>query len=176
MTPRGRRVENAGPIHHEIADWLRAHAYGHRRAVPRSELVEYLEGWCLRVGMYRELLESPRGFDREVRALCRECLKLGWPVVSCGRGYFYADITDRKDKRLFRHGVIRRVIALQRVYIDGNHAWEAEAQRLANGRAAKQIPMKEPGLAPGFFGQGKLFNIPPALPARRPSAVAAGRR
>jgi hypothetical protein len=172
----GRRVENPGPIHHEIADWLRAHAFGHRKAVRRSVLVEYLEGWCIAGGMYDELLHSPRGFDREVRALCRETLMLGWPVVSCGRGYFYADITDPVDRRLFRHGLISRMVALARVYRAGIHAWEAEAQRLANGRAAKQIPMKEPGLAPGFFGQGKLFNIPPALPARRPSAVAAGRR
>jgi hypothetical protein len=151
----GRRVENAGPIHHEIADWLRDHAYGHRAAVPRSELVEYLGGWCLRVGMYQELLTSPRGFDREVRALCRECLSLGWPVVSCGRGYFYANIADRKDKRLFRHGVLSRIVALNRVYRAGTHAWEAEAQRLANGRAVKQEAWPFRGNQGGLFAEAR---------------------
>jgi len=135
---RERKLERPGPVHFEAIRWLKMHAPGHRNARPHRELVAHLKKWCNDCGITfaseyaRNAEERGSGdFDREVRALVKECLALGYPCLYSGRGYFYAPPDDVEGYRLCREQIRSRMKALHRVAKRLSWAREAEARRLA---------------------------------------------
>lgn len=125
---------NPGPLHHEIAAWLRLHARGRASARPRAELVAHMEAWATPRGLFPVRVEpsddSEGGsWDRQVRALARECMPLGLPVESSGDGYFYG--VDRLDRDLGDAQDLSRIDALRKHMDARRSAYEADARRQA---------------------------------------------
>ena len=139
-----REVLAPGPVHRFIIVWMKMNAYGHRRSRLRCELVTAVLSQLGRAGF--QWLRDVGDLDREVRALCKECLALGFPVLSWGLGYFYGNPRDPKDRRIYRHQIWRRAIALLRQLKLVGYAMEDEARRLAGEIRIAQPMMPPPAM------------------------------
>ena len=142
---------NPGPLHREIVAWLRANAPGRANARPRRELVGHLETFARARNLFpvNEQGGEAGDFDRQSRALARECMALGFPVESSGDGYFYG--LTREDRDLGDAQDLSRIDALRTHMMARLSAYEADARRQAGERAVKQEAWPFKGNQPGLF-------------------------
>lgn len=110
---RDQLPTKAAPIHIEIDRYLREHARGWERAIPRAQLRAHLESWCQVSGNGGQWLPRfAKDFDREMRALAVECAYLGFPVLSYGRGYYSGRAGVWRDWMYARHDLLARIVKL----------------------------------------------------------------
>lgn len=117
-----------------IIAWLHQYAEGKKNAQPRARLVEVVKNHAIFVGhpaIHHDM-------DRMVRIMCKECLAAGYPILSCGDGYYYGDPRNLED---FTEPVAQaksRISALWEVIDNIRNAKDAELRRLANEAQPRQ--------------------------------------